>query len=200
MADDAERIIPLYDRYARAWDGDRLKSLFEPPWLDRFLALLPRTGSILDIGCGSGEPIARYLIEAGYDLTGADSSPAMIEMCKSRFPNQNWLVKDMRTVSLDRRFEGLLAWDSFFHLRKEDQRKMFPIFRAHAAPEAALMFNSGPRNGEATGAYRGEPLYHESLAEAEYRSLLDQNGFDVVSHVGEDPICGGRTVWLAQCK
>jgi hypothetical protein len=125
---------------------------------------LPRTGSILDIGCGSGEPIARYLIEAGYDLTGADSSPAMIEMCKSRFPNQNWLIEDMRILSLARRFEGLLAWDSFFHLRKDDQRKMFPIFRAHAAPNAALMFTSGPRDGEAMGTYRGEPLYHASLA------------------------------------
>jgi SAM-dependent methyltransferase len=198
MADDAERITSLYDRHAHAWDGDRLKILFERPWLDRFLALLPRTGSILDIGCGSGEPIARHLIEAGYDLTGADSSPAMIEMCKSRFPNQNWLIEDMRILCLARRFEGLLAWDSFFHLRKDDQRKMFPIFRAHAAPNAALMFTSGPRDGEAMGTYRGEPLYHASLAEAEYWSLLDENGFDVVSHMAEDPACGGRTVWLAQ--
>jgi trans-aconitate methyltransferase len=106
MIDDADRIIPLYERHARAWHGDRLKNLFERPWLDQFLALLPRAASILDIGCGSGEPIARYFIEAGYDLAGADSSPAMIEMCQSRFPNQTWFVADMRTLSLGRRFEG----------------------------------------------------------------------------------------------
>jgi hypothetical protein len=28
--------------------------------------------------------------------------------------------------------------------------------------------------------------------------LLDRNGFDVVSHVVEDPGCGGHTIWLAQ--
>jgi hypothetical protein len=38
------------------------------------------------------------------------------------------------------------------------------------------------------------PLYHASLDPAEYRSLLDRNGFDVVSHVVEDPDCGGHTI------
>src|SRR5262249_22241296 len=31
MADDAERIIGLYDRHARSWDGERGRSLFERP-------------------------------------------------------------------------------------------------------------------------------------------------------------------------
>jgi len=162
MTRDAERIADLYDRHAAVWDQDRAKSLFEKPWLDRFLALLPAGGSILDIGCGSAEPIAQYLIAAGHDVTGADSSPAMIALCKRRFPGHGWLVADMRSLSLDRRFDGILAWDSFFHLTCDDQRMMFPVFRAHAAPRAALMFTSGPRHGEAIGSYRGEPLYHAS--------------------------------------
>ena len=198
MTSDAERIVDLYDRHAAVWDQDRSKSLFEKPWLDRFLALLPAGGSILDIGCGSAEPIARYLIAAGHDVTGADSSPAMIALCKRRFPGHGWVVADMRSLSLDRRFDGILAWDSFFHLTCDDQRRMFPIFRAHAAPGAALMFTSGPRHGEAIGSYRGEPLYHASLDEADYRALLDEFGFEVVSYVAEDSACGGHTIWLAR--
>jgi hypothetical protein len=72
------------------------------------------------------------------------------------------------------------------------------VFRRHAAPHAALMFTSGPAHGEAIGSFGGEPLYHASLDPSEYRSLLDQNGFHVVSHVVEDPACGGHTIWLAQ--
>src|SRR5262245_23976331 len=86
----------------------------------------------------------------------------------------------------------------FFHLTCDDQRRMFPIFRAHAAPGAALMFTSGPRHGEAVGSYRGEPLYHASLDEADYRALLDEFGFDVVSYVAEDSACSGHTIWLAR--
>jgi hypothetical protein len=106
----------------------------------------------------------------------------------------------MRTLALGRRFAGILAWDSFFHLCPDDQRRMFPIFRAHAAPRAALMFTSGPAHGEAIGSYRGEPLYHASLDPAEYESLLDTTGFDVIAHAVEDPSCGKHTIWLAQLR
>jgi hypothetical protein len=75
---------------------------------------------------------------------------------------------------------------------------MFPIFRKHAAPKAALLFTSGPLYGEILGSFEGEALYHASLAPDEYRSLLSQNGFEVVSHVVEDPNCGLHTIWLAQ--
>ena len=131
-------------------------------------------------------------------MTGVDSSRTLIDLCKSRFQDQNWIVHDMRTLSLGGRFEGILAWDSFFHLCPEDQRPMFPIFRTHAAAKAALMFTSGPAHGEAIGTYQGEPLYHGSLGSTEYRSLLNTNGFDVLSHVVEDPTCGRHTIWLAQ--
>ena len=106
----------------------------------------------------------------------------------------------MRALSLGRRFRGLVAWDSFFHLPHEDQRRMFPVFRAHAAPGASLLFTSGPSHGEAIGDYRGEPLYHASLAASEYRSLLLSNGFDVVAHATEHPDRGGHTVWLARLE
>jgi SAM-dependent methyltransferase len=200
MSRDAESMIDLYDRHAEVWGQERSRTLLEQAWLDRFLSVLPVGGSILDIGCGTAEPIARYIIEAGYVLTGTDSSPRMVDICKNRFPRHTWLVADMRTLFLSRRFDGLLAWDSFFHLSPEDQRKMFPVFRAHAAARAALLFTSGPAHGEAIGSYRGEPLYHGSLDEAEYRMLLDDHGFDVVTHVVEDPQCGGHTVWLARLR
>jgi 2-polyprenyl-3-methyl-5-hydroxy-6-metoxy-1,4-benzoquinol methylase len=71
---------------------------------------------VLDIGCGSGEPIGRHLIEKGHAVTGADSSPELIEICRGHFPDQGWRVADMRTLSLAHLFNGILAWNSFFHL------------------------------------------------------------------------------------
>lgn len=198
MTSDADRIVGLYDRHAGTWDKERSRSLFERPWLQRFLELVPPTGSILDIGCGSGEPIAGFFVRAGYRVHGADSSPAMIAFCKERFPDSTWDVADMRTLSLGRTFDGILAWDSFFHLPREDQRRMFAIFREHAAPQAALMFTSGTSDGVAMGSYGGEPLYHASLAPDSYRALLAEHGFEVVANVFEDPETGGHSIWLAR--
>ncbi len=165
MNHDADRIVGLYERHARAFAAQRGRggAFMKRPWLDKFLALVPRSGSVLDLGCGPGEPIARHLIAAGFAVTGVGSSPTMIALCRSSWPDGRWLVADMRGLSLSRRFDGILAWDSFFHLRPEDQRAMFAVFRDHAAPGAALLFTSGPRAGVALGTLFGEPLYHASL-------------------------------------
>ena len=198
MNGPAADIIDLYERHAHHWDADRGKGLFEKPWLDRFLALLPERGTVLDIGCGSGEPIDRYIIERGFQLTGIDSSRSLVDICRARFPGNFWAQADMRTLALKRSFDGLLAWDSFFHLRPTDQRMMFDVFAAHASPSSALMFTSGPAAGEVVGSYRGEPLYHGSLAPEEYRSLLTRSGFSLVENIIEDASCGHHTIWLAQ--
>ncbi len=194
----ADNIIDLYQRNAKAWDDARSRSLLEKTWLDRFVALLPPAGTALDIGCGAGMPITGYLISQGLVVTGVDSAPAMVERCVARYPGADFHVTDMRRLSLGRRFNGLVAWDSFFHLTVEDQRRMFPIFAAHAAPRAALLFTSGPSHGEAIGTLEGEPLYHASLDPGEYTGLLTSHGFDVILTIAEDAACGGHTVWLAQ--
>lgn len=200
MSSEADEIVGLYQRHARAWAKERGNWLIEGKWLERFRGLLPGEGSILDIGCGSSEPIARYFIERGHAVTGVDSSPPMIEMCMGHFPGGDWRVGDMRELSLGRVFSGILAWDSFFHLNHEDQRRMFPIFRKHAAAGGVLMFTSGSEHGVAMGSFHGEPLYHASLDTAEYRELLEGEGFEVVEHVIEEPLEGGRTVWLARVR
>jgi SAM-dependent methyltransferase len=192
-----EAIIDLYERHARDYDRDRARSLQEKTWLDRFLDYVPPSGTVLDIGCGMAEPIARYLIEAGRHVAGVDSSPTMIEMCRARFAHAEWVVADMRQLALGRRFDGIVAWDSFFHLNMADQRAMFARFAAHAEPGAPLLFTSGPLEGEAIGSCCGEPLYHSSLSPSEYERLLEANGFSVRRFSPDDPDCGEHTVWLA---
>jgi SAM-dependent methyltransferase len=199
MTSHADRIVSLYERHAHDFDADRSRDLsIEGQWLDRFVRLLPREATVLDVGCGSGEPVARHLIELGLQVTGIDSSPTLISLCRSRFPDRDWFVTDMRTLDLSKTFDGLLAWDSLFHLTHADQRGMFPVLHKHAGPGSVLLFTSGPWLDERIGSYRNEPLYHASLAPTEYHSLLESNGFRVMAHVAEDPKAGGRTVWLAQ--
>ena len=195
MCDEA--IVGLYERHAREFDRDRGRSLQERVWLDKFLGFVRPSGTVLDLGCGMAEPIAKYIIEAGFSVVGIDSSPSLIDMCRARFPQSEWHVADMRTLTLGRRFDGILAWDSFFHLNRDDQRAMFDRFALHAAPGSPLMFTSGRSDGEAIGEYCGEPLYHSSLEPQAYRDLLGATGFAVRHHVVDDPECGEHTVWVA---
>lgn len=196
----AADIPALYERHARAFDQDRGRTLFERAWLDRFREVAGAGATVLDLGCGSGEPMAHYLISQGHPVTGVDSSPTLIGLARARLPHATWHVADMRALALGQRFGGILAWDSFFHLTQDDQRAMFAVFAAHAAPGAALMFTSGPKAGEAIGRYQGDALYHASLDAAEYTALLTRHGFTVMDHKAEDPACGGHTIWLARFR
>lgn len=200
MTGPADGIIDLYSRRALDWDRDRSKTLIEKAWLDAFLAHVPATGSILDLGCGSGDPIARYLIEQGRALTGVDAAPGLIDLCRRRFPEHDWRVADMRDLALGRRFDGLIAWHSAFHLTPREQEGMFAVYARHLTPGGVLMFTSGSNHGETVGQWRGEPLYHGSLSLEEYRAALASNGFRILDHRLDDSETGGATVWLARAS
>lgn len=197
MNNAADDVIAVYRRHAGAWTTARGSKLDEAAWLDKFAALLPTGGQVLDLGCGSGIPIASELVGRGLSVTGVDSSPEMIALFQANFPTQKAVLADMRDLALGMSFSGVIAWDSFFHLPPHAQRAMFPLFEKHAKSSAALMFTSGPAHGEVVGELEGDPLYHASLDPAEYRLLLEESGFKVVAHVSEDPACR-RTAWLAQ--
>jgi SAM-dependent methyltransferase len=197
----SDRVIGHYERHARAWDADRRNSGWnDRSWHDRFIAALPSGAMVLDLGCGSGAPVARHMVAGGLRVTGVDASPTLISLCRDQMEDQRWIVSDMRSLSLNERFEGILAWDSFFHLNPDDQRSMFQIFARHSAQSSVLMFNTGPAFGEAIGYYAGDPIYHTSLEQAEYETQLDRIGFDIVAHAVEDRQAGGRTVWLCKSR
>ncbi|MHC0052788.1 class I SAM-dependent methyltransferase [Actibacterium sp. D379-3] len=197
MAMRPENILATYSRVAAGFARNRDKSLFERRWLDRMLSHAVGR-RVLDLGCGPGKPIATYLTERRAQVTGVDGAPEMVALFRANLPEADVIEADMRGLSLNRKFDAILAWNSFFHLAAEDQRAMFPVFAAHAAPRAVLMFTSGQAEGEAIGEVEGESVYHASLSPDEYRDLLAQNGFAVIDFVPEDPDCRGHSVWLAR--
>lgn len=197
MADPAGSVIGLYDRRAAQFDADRTRTLFERPWLDAFTALLAPGASVLDLGCGSGEPIAAHLIGAGLRITGVDAAPAMIDLCRERFPGHAWRVGDVRRWSPDQTFDGVIAWHVLIHLTADDQRGTIPRLAGFLKPGAPLMFTAAPRAGETLGDWRGEPLYHGGLDPDETTALLQAAGFKVLKRRINDADCAGASVWLA---
>ncbi len=202
IADDFAAIAAttqaVYERHAAGFDRHRPKGLHEKPWLDRFSALLPPGGRILDLGCGAGDPIARHFLADGFDVTGVDFSAPMLALARVRLPQSRWLQADMRELELGETFDGIIGWNSFFHLSAADQRSTLPRLAAHLAPNGALMLTVGPRAGEVIGQVEGEPIYHASLSPQEYEALLGELGLAIIEFVFEDPTCDQQTVLLAQ--
>lgn len=194
--DGPSDILPTYQAVAWHWDRDRNLRLFERPALDGAIALAPG-GTALDLGCGSGRPVARYLRARGLRVLGVDGAGAMCALYR-RHLHGPVLCRDMRTLALGRRFDLILGWNSFFHLNAADQRAMFAVFAAHARPGAALILTTGPRAGEAVGRVADRPVYHASLAPRDYAQAMRRHGFDPVWFRPEWGRLLGHSVWLAR--
>ncbi len=154
----------VYNANAGRWDAERSRTLFEKPWLDRLLANVPDGGRVLDLGCGACKPIARYLIEREYDVTGLDFSGAMLAIARSRFPQARWIEADMRSLDLGQSFAAIVAWVSFFHLTRDEQREIIPRLARHLLPGGAMLLTVGPNDGEALGRVGDGTVYHASLS------------------------------------
>lgn len=187
-----------YNQIVEWFDQARTKDLMERAYLDQVVSLLPANAKVLDLGCGTGEPLGQFFVEQGYALTGVDAAPNMIALCQQRLPQARFVCQDMRGLDLNETFDLVWAWDSFFHLPHDDQRAMFTVFQRHTRLGGVLVFTSGPEHGEIWSEMNGLRFYHASLSTQEYQSLLTAHGFETLTHRVEDPECGEHTVWVAQ--
>lgn len=194
-----DNVYQVYDEIIDWFDNARTKDLtMEKFYLNFIQKHLPLKSKILDVGCGTGEPIAKFLINAGYIMTGIDASKKMIDLCKQRFPKEKWLLADMRTLDLNEKFDAVIAWHSFFHLSHEDQRSTLKLLGSYVEQNGLFIFTSGPEYGEVWSDNGGHELYHASLSTEEYRQILIDNNFKILVHKIRDPECGEATVWVAQ--
>ncbi|MEM9242836.1 MAG: class I SAM-dependent methyltransferase [Pseudomonadota bacterium] len=194
-----ENVYQLYDEIITWFDTHRDKRLvMERPYLDMIKNTIPSGSAILDVGCGTGEPIAKFFIDSAYEVVGIDASEKMIALCKKRFPMARWLVADMRKLKLQQKFNLVIAWHSFFHLPHKDQHHTLKLLVSYLKPQGLLVFTSGTEHSEVCSDNGGYNLYHASLSSAAYKNILRESDCKLILHNVEDPNCGDATVWIAR--
>ena len=167
-------------------------------WFERMLEPLPPGATILDLGCGGGEPVARLLLGRGFQVTGIDLAQSAIGLAQTRFPQARWIRGDMRTVALDETFDGVIAWRSLTWLSHSDQALMATRATDWLAPAGRLLFNLEPTVDVAEQDYRVGTPYRADFEAANYGAEIAARGLVLVGHVRKDPTCGDAGVWLAR--
>ncbi len=189
-------VINLYKENANFWNKKRAKnSFFEKVYIDWILQNVPAESQILDLGCGTEFPISNYLLQNKMKVTGVDATSEMLEFARKKINSADWICADMRTLKLNKTFNAIIAWDSFFHLNHEDQKKMMTVFKKHLVQAGVLVFTTGVQYGEAIRDMNKNPLFHASFSIEEYKTILENSGFTINQLKIEDPNCGFHTVW-----
>ncbi len=97
----------------------------------RFSRIGVRT--LLDLGCGGGH-VDRTL-KKHVEVTGVDTSEAMLSLARRLNPDVTYCLGDMRTVRLGRTFDAVIAADSIdYMLDEEDLYAAFVTAFEHLEP------------------------------------------------------------------
>jgi SAM-dependent methyltransferase len=81
---------------------------------------------ILDLGCGTSEELV-YFAQLGYEVSGIDLSPEMIQISKNKIPFGNFRTGDMRKLKTSKKYDNIISvFDTVNYLIKpEDLKKCF---------------------------------------------------------------------------
>jgi SAM-dependent methyltransferase len=112
------------------------------PYADeaRFVAeRLPRPGRLLDLACGTGRHAAEFA-KLGWDVTGVDYSPDLLEHARANAPSARFVEADMRELDLGERFEAVTClFDSIgYPLTDDGVVAALEAARRHLEPGGVL--------------------------------------------------------------
>jgi SAM-dependent methyltransferase len=109
-------------------------------------------GKVLELGCGTGR-VTIPLAESGVEIVGLDVVPGMVDLAqkKSGELQIEWVVADVRTFQLGRKFQLIFESGSVFHhmLTRQDQEAYLARVREHLEDDGRLvlsLFLPKPRN------------------------------------------------------
>ena len=119
-----------YDAIAPEWDTVRTTL---SPAETRFLAILCEQlhpgSQVLDLGCGTGCPIAEHLVSRRLTVTGVDQSANMLELARRRLPGESWVLASIEEYVPAHAFAAAVAWDSLFHVPRSEHSAIFAKVR-----------------------------------------------------------------------
>lgn len=117
--------------------------------LERFAARVGARGRVIDAGCGPCGHVARYLTDAGLEVTGVDLSPVCVALARREQPDLRFETMAMEAMTFpDASFDGLVAYHSLMYLPKAVWPALARGFHRVLRPGGVLLVVAKEGEGE----------------------------------------------------
>jgi SAM-dependent methyltransferase len=104
---------------------------------------LPENSTFLDLGCGTGIPMSKVLLEEGMKVYGVDASPSMVKTFRLNFPNIPVTCEAAEESSFfNRQFDAIVAWGLLFLLPLDAQETIIRKAAGALLTGGRLLFTS----------------------------------------------------------
>jgi len=198
-----------YDRIAAQWH----KNFRGQAYVERTLSyvdcvlegLLPQA-RVLDLGCGTGNPIARHIIDCGFRVVGVDQSTKLLEIARTVIPEAELIHADMVDIEFTESFASAIAWDSVFHLPREAHPALYRKLARALDPGRRLLLSVGGSGAESLDSTAvginsemfGQNFFYDGYAPDIARRLIETAGFEIELWEVDDPSSQGHIAVIAR--
>jgi len=181
LANGYERIAAefLAGRGSAAWGG--IGASHVRAWARS----LPPGTTVLDLGCGSGFPITKVLVDEGLTVCGVDASPTLVAAFRRHLPGVPVACESVEeSTFFGRSFGALLSWGLWFLLPTATQLDLPRRVSNALEPGGRLLFTAPPQAITWLDAMTGEES--RSLGAETYRRSLSAAGVSVLSEYEDE--------------
>jgi cyclopropane fatty-acyl-phospholipid synthase-like methyltransferase len=200
-----------YDFIAEQWHA----SFRGQAYVDRVLGYVDRTldgvvagARVLDLGCGTGNPIARYLTDRGYQVVGVDQSEKMLEIARQLVPEAELIHDEIVAIQFTERFAAAIAWDSIFHVERRYHPGIYRKLAAALETGGRLLLSVGGSDASSsnsdhelegfTSEMFGHTFFYSGYEPEVARQLLENAGFEIEMWEVDDPSSRGHIAVIAR--
>jgi cyclopropane fatty-acyl-phospholipid synthase-like methyltransferase len=205
-----------YDHIADEWHSQSRGQAYIDHvlrYVDLAIAGLRPGSKVLDLGCGTGKPVLKYLVEKGFRATGVDQSEKMLEIAKREVPEAEFIQSDMINVQLAPGFAAAVAWDSIFHVERKHHSEIFHLLAGALEPGGRLLLSVGGSDAATaeefaatddaaaegfTSEMFGHTFFYSGYAPRVTRGLLEAAGFEIEVWEIDDPSSRGHIAVIAK--
>jgi cyclopropane fatty-acyl-phospholipid synthase-like methyltransferase len=137
---------------------------------------------VLELGCGNGIPVARDLVDAGFDVTGVDVSPEQIRRAREAVPEAKFVAADMLSVDVpEASFDAVVCLYAIEHVPRERHADVFRrIFGWLRAGGLALLAVEDSDQPGVVADWLGAPMFFSVYPADDERRLAEAAGLDVL--------------------
>jgi len=205
-AHDPKRIVEQgYDRVAHAYA--RLEGEAEWPrlrWLRKLLGRLAPGSSVLDLGCGSGDP-ADIEVAKQHRITGVDISQTQIDLARQNVPAGHFLHGDAASVRFPAAsFDAVISFYSLEHIPRQEHEAILRRIYGWLRPGGFLLFSMEADDVEEIVAeWLGVPMFMSCFDSDTMQRMVVGAGFELVETAIESQVEQAHDVpylWLLACK
>ena len=155
-------------------------------WRDKFIALLPNGGRVLDAGCGSGRD-SKAFIQSGFSVVAFDASKELCRLASELIDQEVWQMK-FQEISFDEEFDGVWACASLLHVSSDEIEDV--MNRIYKSLQSGGIFYASFKYGDGLTERVGRIF--TDYTEESARELFKQAGFEIIECVETNDVRPGR--------